>query len=216
MTLFACRPLPASCLLSPAADARGLVDARMSLNQIIHKERVSRLAKNETTVAVMIEIPQGSRNKYEYDRNEKVFRFDRMLFSSVHYPADYGFIPNTLALDGDPLDALVLLWEPTFPGCTIEARPVGLFKMSDEHGPDEKILCVPIRDPLWNHIKKLSDVPPHFLKEIEHFFSIYKDLERKKTRVEGWEDKAAAIKVIEESKKRHHSGQAKKKPKRQT
>jgi inorganic pyrophosphatase len=178
------------------------------------KELFSLAKKNEATVAVMIEIPQGSRNKYEYDKKKNVFRFDRMLFSSVHYPADYGFVPNTVGQDGDPLDALVLLWEPTFSGCVIEARPVGLFKMSDEHGPDEKILCVPIRDPLWNHIKKLSDVPPHFLKEIEHFFSIYKDLEQVKTHVEGWDDKAAAIKVIEESKKRYRSRKGKKKPKR--
>ena len=160
--------------------------------------------KNEQiTVPVMIEIPKGSRNKYEYDKKKKVFRFDRMLFSSVHYPSDYGFIPDTLAGDGDPLDALVLVWEPTFPGCLIEARPVGLFKMWDEKGPDEKILCVPISDPLWNYIASLSDVPPHLLKEIEHFFSIYKDLEEKKTGVEGWEDRDAAMKVIRESQKRY-------------
>ena len=159
--------------------------------------------KEQITVPVMIEIPKGSRNKYEYDKKKKVFRFDRMLFSSVHYPSDYGFIPDTLAEDGDPLDALVLVWEPTFPGCLIEARPVGLFKMWDEKGPDEKILCVPISDPLWNYIASLSDVPPHLLKEIEHFFSIYKDLEEKKTGVEGWEDRDAAMKVIRESQKRY-------------
>ena len=99
-------------------------------------------------VDVMIEIPKGSRNKYEYDKERNRLRFDRMLFSAVHYPSDYGFILNTLALDGDALDALVLVWEPTFPGCIIEARPVGLFKMQDEKGPDEKILCVPLYDPL--------------------------------------------------------------------
>ena len=159
--------------------------------------------KEQITVPVMIEIPKGSRNKYEYDKKKKVFRFDRMLFSSVHYPSDYGFIPDTLAGDGDPLDALVLVWEPTFPGCLIEARPVGLFKMWDEKGPDEKILCVPISDPLWNYIASLSDVPPHLLKEIEHFFSIYKDLEEKKTGVEGWEDRDAAMKAIRESQKRY-------------
>ena len=98
-----------------------------------------------------------------------------MLFSAVHYPSDYGFIPGTLALDGDALDALVLVWESTFPGCVIEAKPIGVFKMWDEKGLDEKILCVPISDPLWNHVERLSDVPPHLLKEIEHFFSIYKD-----------------------------------------
>lgn len=108
-----------------------------------------------------------------------------------------------MAEDGDSLDALVLVWEPTFPGCLIEARPVGLFKMWDEKGPDQKILCVPISDPLWNYIASLSDVPPHLLKEIEHFFSIYKDLEEKKTGVEGWEDRDAAMKVIRESQKRY-------------
>jgi inorganic pyrophosphatase len=157
----------------------------------------------EMIVEVLIEIPKGSRNKYEFDKERKTIRFDRMLFSSVHYPSDYGFIPETLALDGDPLDALVLLWEPTFPGCLIEAKPVGLFMMKDENLPDEKILCVPVKDPLWNHIKDLSDVPPHLLKEIEHFFSIYKELEQKKVAVEGWKDKSAAIKSIKESKERY-------------
>ena len=145
---------------------------------------------------VMIEIPKGSRNKYEYDRERRVFKFDRMLFSAMHYPSDYGFFPDTLAKDGDPLDALVLVWEPTFPGCLIEIKPIGVFKMRDEKGEDEKILCVPISDPLWNHIEKLSDVPPHLLKEIEHFFSVYKDLERKKVRVDGWEDRNSAVKII--------------------
>ncbi len=125
-----------------------------------------------------------------------------MLFSSVHYPSDYGFIVDTLARDGDPLDALVLVWEPTFPGCIIEARPVGLFRMTDEKGPDEKILCVPLFDPLWSHIKQLSDVPPHLLKEIEHFFAIYKELERKKTGVEGWEGLDSALLSIRDARSR--------------
>lgn len=150
----------------------------------------------DLTIDVLIEIPKGSRNKYEFDTRRRLIRFDRMLFSAVHYPSDYGFIPETLAEDGDPLDALVLVWEPTFPGCLIEARPIGLFRMWDEKGPDEKILCVPLFDPLWNHIRELGEVPPHLLKEIEHFFAVYKDLEEKKTGVEGWEDRAAAIKAI--------------------
>jgi len=154
-------------------------------------------------VTVMIEIQKGSRNKYEYHKGIKKIKFDRMLFSAVHYPSDYGFIVDTLAKDGDPLDALVLVWEPTFPGCIIEAKPVGLFKMWDEKGPDEKILCVPLYDPLWNHIESLSDVPPHLLKEIEHFFTVYKDLEKKKTRVEGWQDRDEAIKIINEARRRH-------------
>lgn len=155
-----------------------------------------------TAVTVMIEIPKGSRNKYEYDKEKKRLKFDRMLFSAVHYPSDYGFIVDTVAQDGDPLDALVLVWEPTFPGCYIDAKPIGLFKMWDEKGPDEKILCVPIFDPLWNHLKRLADVPPHLLKEIEHFFAVYKDLEEKKTGVEGWADLDSALEVIEQSRRR--------------
>lgn len=159
------------------------------------------------SVPVLVEIPKGSRNKYEYDKEKNLIKFDRMLFSSVHYPSDYGYILNTLAQDGDPLDALVLVWESTFPGCFIEARPVGLFKMWDEKGPDEKILCVPVNDPLWNYIHKLSDVPPHLLKEIEHFFKVYKDLEKKKTGVEGWRDLAFALKIIQESRERYERTQ---------
>ncbi len=155
--------------------------------------------KEDLIIPVMIEIPKGSRNKYEYDSHRKVLKFDRMLFSAVHYPSDYGFVPDTLAEDGDPLDALVLVWEPTFPGCLIEARPVGLFKMWDEKGPDAKILCVPVEDPLWNYIRSLKDVPPHLLKEIEHFFTIYKQLEKKDTGVEGWADINAAIKIVKQS-----------------
>lgn len=161
-------------------------------------------SKNYDVIPVMIEIPKGSRNKYEYDKEKKVLKFDRMLFSAVHYPSDYGFIPNTLAQDGDPLDALVLVWEPTFPGCMIDARPIGLFKMWDERGPDEKILCVPVFDPLWNHITDLSGVPPHLLKEIEHFFAIYKQLEKKKTGVEGWENLDSALRIIQESEERYN------------
>lgn len=161
------------------------------------------MSETVDTITVMVEIPKGSRNKYEYDKEKGIIRFDRMLFSAMHYPSDYGFIPNTLALDGDPLDALVLVWEPTFPGCVIEARPVGVFKMWDEKGLDEKILCVPVRDPLWNHIHTLSDVPPHLLKEIEHFFAVYKDLEEKKTGVEGWQDLDAALQIINEARQRY-------------
>lgn len=158
----------------------------------------------DLNLEVFIEIPKGSRNKYEYDKKRKVFKLDRTLFSAVHYPADYGYIPETLGEDGDPLDALVLVWEPTFPGCLIDARPLGVFKMSDEKGPDEKILCVPINDPVWKQLQTLADVPPHFLKEVEHFFSIYKDLENKKdTTIHGWEDRDRALEVIQASKKRY-------------
>ena len=152
--------------------------------------------KSQMTVTVMIEIHKGSQNKYEFDKEKLLLKFDRMLFSAVHCPSDYGFILDTLAEDGDALDALVLVWEPTFPGCIIEAKPVGLFKMWDEHGPDQKILCVPVSDPFWNHTESLSDVPPHLLKEIEHFSKIYKELEKKKTGGEGWEDRESATQAI--------------------
>jgi inorganic pyrophosphatase len=154
-------------------------------------------------VDVLIEIPKGSRNKYEFDKTKGIFRLDRMLFSSMHYPSDYGFIVDTLAEDGDALDALVLIGEPTFPGCHIPARPIGLFRMKDEKGLDHKILCVPLNDPQWNHIRKLADVPPHLLIEIEHFFDVYKELEKKKTAVEGWEDAEVARRVILAAKKRY-------------
>jgi inorganic pyrophosphatase len=159
--------------------------------------------QNVPTVNVLVEIPKGSRNKYEWDPKRRLIKFDRMLFSAMHYPSDYGFITDTLAEDGDPLDALVLVWEPTFPGCLIEARPVGLFRMRDEHGPDAKILCIPLGDPLWNYIKTLEDAPPHLLKEIEHFFKVYKDLEEKKTGVEGWEGLDSAIKEIADARERY-------------
>ena len=167
------------------------------------KIKSKRIDGNQNTVTVMIEIPKGSRNKYEYDKDKKYIKFDRMLFSSVHYPSDYGFIIDTLARDGDPLDALVLVWESTFPGCIIEAKPIGLFKMTDEKGPDEKILCVPINDPFWNYISDLSEVPPHLLKEVENFFKIYKELEKKKTGVKGWRGLKDALRVIEDARSRY-------------
>lgn len=147
---------------------------------------------------VLIEIPKGSRNKYEYDFRLKKIRYDRMLFSSMMYPADYGFIPETLALDGDPLDVLVLVTEPTFPGCVMEVKPIGVFHMADEKGPDEKVICVPVSDPVWNRLTDLSDMNPHLLKEIEHFFQVYKDLEQKKVDVEGWGDVNEAHAIIDE------------------
>ncbi len=164
--------------------------------------------QDKITVTVMVEIPKGSRNKYEYDHETGMIVFDRMLFSAVHYPSDYGFILETLAGDGDPLDALVLVSEPTFPGCLIEVKPIGLFKMWDEKGRDEKILCVPVTDPYWNRLNELEDVNVHLLTEIKHFFSIYKDLEEKKVGVEDWEDRKQAIKIIRESQERYRSMQS--------
>lgn len=144
----------------------------------------------------------GSRNKYEIDHAAGRFRLDRMLFSSVRYPGDYGYIPETLAEDGDALDALVILGEPTFPGCLITGRVVGLMHMTDEKGPDAKILTVPDTDPRWQHIDELDDVPAHLRDEITHFFSIYKDLEEKKVDVGGWEGRASALREVQESRQR--------------
>lgn len=156
-------------------------------------------SKKPLTLMALVEIPKGSRNKYEYDKERQMVRFDRMLFSAVHYPSDYGFILDTLGQDGDPLDALILVSEPTFPGCLIEVKPIGLFKMWDEKGRDEKILCVPISDPHWNTLNDLSDVNPHLLTEIEHFFAVYKDLEQKKVGIEGWENLEMAVTIIREA-----------------
>ncbi|MCB0452875.1 MAG: inorganic diphosphatase [Aequorivita sp.] len=155
------------------------------------------------TFDVLIEIPKGSRNKYEYDFELKKIRFDRMLFSSMMYPADYGFIPETLALDGDPLDVLVLGGEPTFPMCVMEVKPIGVFHMADEKGPDEKVICVPMSDPIWNQLNDLKDVNPHLIKEIEHFFKVYKDLEHKKVDVEGFGDVNEAIEIYSQCLKRY-------------
>lgn len=154
-------------------------------------------AKERQTVDVLIEIPKGSRNKYEYDFDLKKIRFDRMLFSSMMYPGDYGFIPETLALDGDPLDVLVLGTEPTFPMCVMEVKPIGVFHMADEKGPDEKIVCVPVSDPIWNNYNDLSDLNPHRKKEITHFFQVYKDLEEKKVDVGGWGDANEAYEILD-------------------
>ena len=151
-------------------------------------------------IEVIIEVPQGSRNKYEMDHSTGRIRLDRMLFTSTRYPADYGFIPHTLAEDGDPLDALVLLGEPAFPGAQLTARPVAVFWMSDEHGPDAKILAVPAHDPRYDHLRDLPDVPAHLLAEISHFFEVYKELEPgKSTDVRGWQDRRAAEQAIAEA-----------------
>jgi inorganic pyrophosphatase len=157
------------------------------------------------TFDVLIEIPRGSRNKYEYDFDIKRIRFDRMLYSSMMYPADYGFIPETLALDNDPLDVLVWFTEPTFPGCVVEVKPIGVFYMSDDKGDDEKIICVPVSDPIANKMNDLSDLNEHFIKEVEHFFKVYKDLENKTVDVRGWGDRAAAEILIAECTERFNN-----------
>ena len=154
-------------------------------------------------VEVLIEIPKGQRNKYEMDHETGRIRLDRMLFTSTRYPSDYGFIEDTLADDGDPLDALVLLDEPTFPGCLITCRVIGMFRMRDEKGLDDKVLCVPARDPRMEHLHDIEDVPTFDRLEIQHFFEVYKDLEPGKS-VEGanWVGRAEAELEIERSYKR--------------
>ncbi len=155
------------------------------------------------SILVMVEIPKGSRNKYEYNKEDGRFYLDRMLFSSVHYPADYGYFPETLAEDGDELDALVLVGEATFPGCYIRVKPIGMFEMWDEKGPDQKILCVPVSDPQWNWVSQLADVPEHLLREMTHFFKVYKDLEQKKTEIGEWQPRADAVATIEAAIRRY-------------
>ena len=154
-------------------------------------------------VDVVIEIPQGSRNKYEMDHTTGRIRLDRMLFTSTVYPLDYGFIDNTLAEDGDPLDALVWLDDPTFPGCVVTVRPVAVFWMTDEKGPDAKVLTVPSADPRMGGVRNLTDVPPYLTAEIGHFFDIYKELEPGKSAdVRGWMDRAEAERLIKEAQLR--------------
>jgi inorganic pyrophosphatase len=161
-------------------------------------------------IEAVIEIPLSSTNKYEYDKTLGVFRLDRNLYSPVHYPGDYGFIPCTLADDGDPLDVLVLVDEPSFPGCVMEVRPVGVLDMLDQGVPDEKILAVGRGNPRYKDVWNYSEIYPHMLREITHFFAIYKDLEGKRVEIKGWRDASAArAKVVEchsnfnEAKKKH-------------
>jgi inorganic pyrophosphatase len=150
------------------------------------------------TIDVVIEIPRGSRNKYEIDEATGAIKLDRVLYSSVHYPTDYGFIPHTRADDGDHLDVLVITEEPTFPGCHLQARPVGVLKMRDEKGEDFKIVAVPVADPRFDGIDELAELHPHWLREIENFFHVYKTLEPDKAvDVEGWGDRHEAWAAIE-------------------
>ena len=150
-------------------------------------------------VTAVIEIPRGSRNKYELDKDSGLFKLDRVLYSAVHYPGDYGFVPRTLHEDGDPLDVLVRINEPTFPGCQIDVRPIGVLRMLDLGEPDDKILAVPVNDPLHREYFDIADMPQHFLREVEHFFAIYKDLEGKRVQVLGWEKSEVAMRVIADS-----------------
>jgi inorganic pyrophosphatase len=157
-------------------------------------------------IEVVVEIPSGSRNKYEYDHARHRFVLDRVLYSSVHYPCDYGFIEGSLAEDGDPLDVLVVIAEPTFAGCVVRARPVGVLDMADEKGHDHKILAVAHDDPRWEGTTRLEDLSPHRLREIENFFETYKTLEKRLTDVRGWLGVDDAWRIIDEAVARGGSG----------
>jgi inorganic pyrophosphatase len=163
----------------------------------------------EAEIDVIVEIPAGTRNKYEYDHDRHIIRLDRRLFTATTYPTDYGFVPETLAKDGDPLDALVLLDDPTFPGCLVRSRVVGVFWMRDEAGPDAKLLTVLAHDPTRENTADIDDLPRHLLHEIEHFFSIYKDLEPgKMSETGGFEGRDAALAELASCRARYREGEA--------
>lgn len=159
-------------------------------------------------VRMIVEIPKRSRNKYEYDVKLGVFKLDRTLYSPMHYPGDYGFVPGTVAADGDPVDALVISDEGTFTGCLMEVRPVGMLEMADEKGPDEKILVVPEMNPRYEQIHTVDQIFPHVRREIEHFFDIYKELEGKHTEIKGWRGPVEARRAITDSRQKFLDMQA--------
>ncbi len=146
----------------------------------------------------IIEVPRGSQNKYEFDHEQGVVKLDRVLFAPMFYPCDYGFFPETLGGDGDPLDVLVMVTNPLFPGVAVDVRPIGVLVMSDDKGQDEKILAVAKDDPRFAHIHELEDVPEHIRNEIAFFFETYKVLEKKATKIEGWQGAKEAKRLIEE------------------
>ena len=166
------------------------------------------MSGEQVVITALIEIPMGSRNKYEYDERTGRIHLDRVLFSSVHYPTDYGFIPETRAPDGDHLDILVVTHEPTFPGCIVPVRPIGGLDMVDEKGHDFKVLAVPTVDPRFDSTRDLGDLEPHWLREIETFFATYKLLEGKPTEVRGWKPASDAWKMIVESRVAYRHGRA--------
>jgi inorganic pyrophosphatase len=155
---------------------------------------------------ILVEVPKGSRNKYEWDEELGAIKLDRFLFSSMVYPVDYGMVPNTLGADGDPLDAMVCVSEPTFPGCIIPSIPLGLFRMTDDGELDDKILCVPADDPNWNYIESLDQLSNQLKEEISHFFAVYKQPEGKIVEVDGWYPLESALEVLELSRERYTSG----------
>ena len=156
----------------------------------------------------LVEIPKGSRNKYEYDEGIGEVILDRFLSSSTVYPTDYGYLIGHRGRDGDPLDVLVCVSEPTFPGCVIPVKPIALFKMSDEKGVDDKIICVPLNDPGWRELDDLDDLTEAFQLEVAHFFSVYKQLDRKPVEIDGWYPRSDALDVIADAKRLHEKEQA--------
>jgi inorganic pyrophosphatase len=154
-------------------------------------------------VRMIVEIPKNSSNKYEYDAQARTFRLDRTLYSPMHYPADYGFIPGTIAEDGDPLDVLCLIEHPTFSGCLIEVRPIGMLDLIDQTTTDQKIIAIPVKDPRYQSVQTIEDLSPHVMREFEHFFTIYKELENKEVETRGWRKLEDAFDVISSSCRRY-------------
>ena len=162
----------------------------------------------EYRLICVVEIPKGGRNKYEYDPELGGIKLDRFISASVVYPTDYGYVPDTLAPDGDPLDVLVCVSEPTFPGCYVLAKAIGLFKMADEKGPDDHVVCVPVDDPGWNTLEDVDDLPRQLRSEISHFFTVYKDLDPDRhSEVRGWAGRQAALDAIEQARRAFEEGE---------
>ncbi|HEY2771153.1 MAG TPA: inorganic diphosphatase [Solirubrobacteraceae bacterium] len=166
------------------------------------------MTRDEPLLCV-VEIPKGSRNKYEWDPELGAIKLDRFVSASVVYPTDYGYIPDTLAPDGDPLDVLVCVSEPTFPGCVVLTKVIGLFKMSDEKGPDDHVVCVPCHDPGWNTLEEIDDLPRQLQREISHYFAVYKDLdEDRHSEVKGWGTREEAYHRIEWAREQYRTKQS--------
>jgi inorganic pyrophosphatase len=180
-----------------------LVKSELSVDQPV--PMLSAVVGDSEWLVCVVEIPKGGRNKYEYDPALRGIRFDRFLMTAAAYPTDYGYIPDTLGQDGDVLDALVCLTEPTFPGCLIPAKPIGLFKMRDEQGIDDKVICVPLADPNWSGYDELDQLPALLRDEVEQFFSIYKRLENKEVVVDGWRPREDAEREIADARERFRS-----------
>lgn len=170
---------------------------------------VKPIVDEKLLVDAIIEIPKGSSNKYEFDHEKNVMKLDRCLFSPMFYPADYGFVPETLSGDGDPIDILVLMKNPTFPGCLIEARIIGMFQMTDDKGNDEKLIAVPIHDPRYDEVFSLGDLSSHTEREFEHFFKEYKRLEGKEVEIGGWYNVNDAVKALVSARENYKKSQNK-------